>query len=102
MWWVCAPLPSNWGYKVSNSEWWVYQYPEFEYQNPCNQKALISPTSVIRTLLESLEPSDSFWTKRVPADAHDAGVPGCHRPSVVQLMLMMLGFRGAMDQARSS
>ena len=42
------------------------------------------------------------FAKRGPADAHDAGVSGCHSPSAVQLMLMMLGFRGAIRQARSS
>ena len=30
-----------------------------------------------------------------PADAHDAGVLGCHWLSQVQLMLMMLGSWGA-------
>ena len=30
-----------------------------------------------------------------PAGAHDAGVLGCHWLSQVQLMLMMLGFWGA-------
>ena len=40
--------------------------------------------------------------KAGPADAHDAGVLGCHWLSQVQLMLKMLGSSGAIAEARSS
>ena len=42
------------------------------------------------------------WLSQVPSDAHDAGVVGCDCLIQVQLMLMMLGSWGAIAEARSS